>query len=214
MSPAFVPLVLHPGLVLELDAVRVHGLGDEPLVLVDGRTYWVMASHAGCVATLQHQRFELDAAQYMVVAEPGVLRGGRGMVIEQLDYRGVRQLGGPLERCGRLRYVDGCSDTLLVCPPRLGEACLNHLHIPAHIRQSTHHHPSLRLGIIARGRGACRSGPGETSLEPGLGWYIPAGLPHGFSTQEAALDVFAWHPDSDFGPTDDDHPMINRTLLR
>ena len=26
------------------------------------------------------------------------------------------------------------------------------------------------------------------------------------------LDVIAWHPDSDFGPTDQDHPMINRTL--
>jgi len=25
--------------------------------------------------------------------------------------------------------------------------------------------------------------------------------------------VIAWHPDSDFGPRDDDHPMINRTLI-
>ncbi|MSQ82944.1 MAG: hypothetical protein EXR77_08510 [Myxococcales bacterium] len=27
------------------------------------------------------------------------------------------------------------------------------------------------------------------------------------------LDVLAWHPDSDFGPTDQTHPMVNRTLL-
>ena len=25
--------------------------------------------------------------------------------------------------------------------------------------------------------------------------------------------VIAYHPDSDFGPTDDDHPMVNRTIV-
>jgi len=70
----------------------------------------------------------------------------------------VRQFGGPLEATGRLRYVDGCSDTLLVCPPRLGEPCLNHLHIPPHTQQSEHFHPSLRIGVIARGAGVCHTG--------------------------------------------------------
>jgi hypothetical protein len=27
------------------------------------------------------------------------------------------------------------------------------------------------------------------------------------------MDVIAWHPDSDFGPEDDDHPMVNRTIV-
>jgi hypothetical protein len=27
------------------------------------------------------------------------------------------------------------------------------------------------------------------------------------------LDVFAFHPDSDFGPAADDHPMVNRTVV-
>jgi hypothetical protein len=27
------------------------------------------------------------------------------------------------------------------------------------------------------------------------------------------LRVIAYHPDSDFGPTHEDHPMINRTMV-
>jgi len=27
------------------------------------------------------------------------------------------------------------------------------------------------------------------------------------------MDVIAFHPDSDFGATDIDHPMINRTIV-
>ena len=27
------------------------------------------------------------------------------------------------------------------------------------------------------------------------------------------MDVIAFHPDSDFGPTDIEHPMINRTIV-
>ncbi len=47
----------------------------------------------------------------------------------------------------------------------------------------------------------------------GMGWYIPTGSLHSFFTRDEALDVVAWHPDSDFGPRDDDHPMINRTVI-
>jgi hypothetical protein len=27
------------------------------------------------------------------------------------------------------------------------------------------------------------------------------------------MDVIAFHPDSDWGPTDEKHPMLNRTYL-
>lgn len=27
------------------------------------------------------------------------------------------------------------------------------------------------------------------------------------------MDVIAYHPDSDFGPQDEDHPMVNRTIV-
>jgi quercetin dioxygenase-like cupin family protein len=118
-----------------------------------------------------------------------------------------------LETAGRLRYIDGCSDTLLISPPRLGDPCLNHLHIPPHTDQTPHTHPSARIGIILQGVGECRTLDRIYPLQPGMGWYIPTGCLHSFFTRDEALDVVAWHPDSDFGPRDDDHPMINRTVI-
>jgi len=202
------------GCLFEQGCLRVHSLGGGELALDRDSTYWLLVTADGCACEFPDELVQLRSERYLVGSGPGVVRGGEGLVIEQRDYQRVRQWGGPLEARGRLRYVDGCTDSLLVCPPRAGEACLNHLHIPAHTRQSEHTHPSLRLGVIARGEGACRTAAGETALRAGLAWLIPAGLAHGFSTAERSLDVLAWHPDSDFGPTDGDHPMLNRTFLR
>ena len=201
------------GRLFEAGELSVHALSREPLALMEACSYWVMVAAGEAVAALGEDRFTLRASCYLATTGPGTLAGGPGLVIALRGYRALRQLGGPLEPEGRLRYVDGCSDTLLVCPPRLGEPCLNHLHIPAHTDQSAHTHPSVRVGVIARGRGVCRTAAGDVPLTPGLGWLIPAGLRHSFITDHEALDVFAWHPDSDFGPTDADHPMINRTIL-
>jgi quercetin dioxygenase-like cupin family protein len=135
------------------------------------------------------------------------------LVISRLGYVGLKLVGGPVEERGRLTYIDGCTDTLLLCPPRLGEPCLNHLHIPPQTAQSQHTHPSERIGVILRGRGECRTPSGVYPLAPGMGWRIPTGSLHSFYTADESLDVLAWHPDSDFGPTDENHPMINRTIL-
>lgn len=201
------------GVLYECGGLSVHALSHEPLVLHEGSSCWVLVTEGEAVAELGRDRFNLGAEHYFTAPAPASVAADAGLAIVLTDYRSVRQLGGPLELSGRLRYVDGCSDTLLVCPPRLGEPCLNHLHIPAQTDQSEHSHPSLRVGVIARGRGVCRTPAGDVPLTQGLGWLIPSGLRHSFITRDQALDVFAWHPDSDFGPTDEDHPMINRTLL-
>jgi quercetin dioxygenase-like cupin family protein len=150
---------------------------------------------------------------FFVVPGEGRVEGGAGMVISRLGYQGLFQVGGPVEATGRLRYIDGCSDTLLVCPPVLGEPCLNHLHMPPGTDQTAHTHPSERIGVIVRGTGECRTPGGTFALRPGMGWRIPTGCLHSFFTRGAPLDVLAWHPDSDFGPTHDHHPMVNRTLV-
>ena len=158
---------------------------------------------------------------------------GKALIIERMNYYGYPQAGGPLEEAGRLKYIDGCSDTLLICPPVVGEPCLNHLHIPHATDQTAHTHPSQRIGVIAKGSGYCLT-PYEsgqillpeqavtthlgalktlTPLKAGMGWWIPTGLLHSFHTLGDSLDVVAWHPDSDFGPTHDNHPMVNRTYV-
>ena len=52
--------------------------------------------------------------------------------IIRYGYQGL-DLVGKVEPTGRLAYIDGCTDTLLISPPRKGDACLNHLHFPKNI---------------------------------------------------------------------------------
>lgn len=128
-------------------------------------------------------------------------------------FRSPRQSGGPIEHRGRLRYIDGCSDTLLACPPVKGDPCLNHLHFPPSITQTEHYHPSVRSGTVARGLGWCETPLGLSPLVPGMAFVIPRHGLHRFLTERLELDVIAYHPDSDWGPTDEDHPMVNRTWV-
>lgn len=211
---AFTPLVIRSGLLLDLGDIQVWGWMEKPLVLPPGATAFGMVTTGQTqLRDAETRVFDLNAGMFFVLPDGGVARGGSGLVIAWAGYQGLRQIGGPLEATGRLRYIDGCSDTLLVCPPRLGDPCLNHLHIPPRTDQTPHTHPSMRIGVILRGTGECRTPDGSYPLEPGMGWYIPTGCLHSFFTQNEALDVIAWHPDSDFGPRDDDHPMINRTQI-
>ena len=144
----------------------------------------------------------------VVVAEKSRL-----LVIQRLGFRGLNAFGGPLESAGRLRYVDGCSDTLLCAPALKGDPCLNHLHFPRHTNQTMHLHPSVRVGAIARGQGICRMRDAEIALVAGTVFCIPAGVEHAFATNSESMDVVAYHPDSDWGPTHETHPMINRTWI-
>ena len=211
---AFTPLAIRSGLLLDLGDIQVWGWMEKPLTLPPGATAFGMVTTGQTqLRDAETRVFDLSAGMFFVLPDGGVARGGSGLVIVWAGYRGLRQIGGPLEATGRLRYIDGCSDTLLVCPPRLGDPCLNHLHIPPRTDQTPHTHPSMRIGVILRGTGECRTPDGSYPLKPGMGWYIPTGCLHSFFTQNEALDVIAWHPDSDFGPRDDDHPMINRTQI-
>lgn len=150
---------------------------------------------------------------YALVPGGTVLRQGRGLVIYTPDYCGLPMVGGPIERAGRLKYIDGCSDSLVLSPALYGEPCLNHLHLPAGIHQTAHVHPSDRIGIILSGSGECRTPDGVFPLEPGMFWRIPEGGVHSFHTFEDSLDVLAWHPESEIGPKHDDHPMLSRTIV-
>jgi hypothetical protein len=216
----FVPLTIASGLMLELHEpqgrVRVSGWTASSSSLPPGGTHYgmVVAGRAR-LEFVDGASVPLRPGMFFVQAGACRLDGseGTGLVISLEGYGGLPIVGGPLEAKGRLRYINGCSDTLLVGPPRLGEPCLNHLHIPAGVNQSAHTHPSARIGVIARGRGECRTPRGTYLLEAGMGWYIPTGCLHSFHTQDEPLDVIAWHPDSDFGPTDENHPMVNRTIL-
>ncbi len=76
-----------------------------------------------------------------------------------------------------------------------------------------HTHTSFRFGLFARGKGRSISENADENLNPGDIFLIPSSFLHKFDTHESIMDAIAFHPDSDWGPTDEVHPMINRTWV-
>lgn len=143
---------------------------------------------------------------------------GKVALFVRIGFKGQDTVGGPLESIGRLCYIDGCSDSLLVYPPRLGDPTLNVLFFPPNINQSYHIHPSLRLGVVVKGKGwACIKNPDgsekEIPLTEGIIFCIEEKELHRFRTEQESMIVVPFHPDGDWGPTDHNHVMINRTYL-
>lgn len=187
---------------------------DSRLQLGDDATHYGFVASGSCKIEFADAQYHLTEGMYFCVPGGAHIDGvGTGFVASRLGFLGLFQLGGPIERTGRLRYIDGCSDTLLIGPPVLGEPCLNLLHIPPNTNQTSHTHPSERLGMIAAGHGICRTPDGDLLLEPGIVFAIAADGVHSFNTTDESLLVIAWHPDSDCGPSHGNHPMINRTII-
>jgi mannose-6-phosphate isomerase-like protein (cupin superfamily) len=157
--------------------------------------------------------FTLSQGMYFAADDTVEVKGGRGIVVERVSGTVMFMLGGPVETDGRLKYIDGCTDSLLVPPVRMGDPCLNLLSFPTGIDQTMHTHPSDRIGLVYSGAGVCITPQGETQLTPGTIFRIPAEGLHKFRTNQSRMRVIAYHPDSDFGPTDEVHPMVNRTVV-
>jgi len=147
------------------------------------------------------------------------------VLIQRFGYRGQPTMG-MTEHRGRLTYIDGCSDSMLVYPARQGDPCLNYLHFPPGIDQTQHTHPSIRMGVVARGFGMAHWPGWEEPLEVGSVFLLDEQEMHSFRTtvvttadkllaqgRTPGMDVIAFHPDSDWGPTDQNHPMRNRTYI-
>lgn len=139
---------------------------------------------------------------------------GSAIFIEKLGYSGQNNLGGPIEESGRLCYIDGCSDSLLIYPSRQGDPSLNLLYFPPGIDQTYHIHPSVRLGVVVRGKGMSTLRHETIDLEVGDMFCIEEREYHRFRTDDnSTLTVIAFHPDGDWGPTDQNHTMLNRTYI-
>jgi quercetin dioxygenase-like cupin family protein len=134
-------------------------------------------------------------------------------LIYRLGYQGIQQIGRT-ENKGRLSYIDGCSSTILVPPPRKGDPCFNLLHFPQGTDQSGHTHPSIRIGVVASGEGIAYADHDVKPLRTGDMFFLLAHEMHRFVTAESEMRIIAYHPDSDWGPTDQDHAMLSRTYLK
>jgi quercetin dioxygenase-like cupin family protein len=194
-------------------ATLVRAWQGSELSLEEQATHFVYAASGVSAAHTRAGVFPLVEGVYGALLGGRVGGRGAGLVVSHADFVGLFQVGGPIEERGRLRYIDGCTDSVLVAPPLRGEPCLNHLHIPAGTRQTRHTHPSVRVGVIARGTGRCLTPTREYELYPGLGFCIAENTLHAFVTTRDSLDVVVYHPETDTGPTHQDHPMVNRTIV-
>jgi len=186
----------------------------DSLTLDTEATHFGYIHEGSCVVTSNSEKFTLSSGMVFSIPGEGAVSGnGKGIVVSRYGYRGFFQIGGPVEDQGRLKYIDGCTDSLLIPPVMLGDPCLNLLYFPPGINQTQHTHPSMRVGLVASGSGVCVTPAGKIPLIPGQAFVIYADGLHSFATQDEPMRVIAYHPDSDFGPTHENHPMINRTIV-
>jgi hypothetical protein len=139
----------------------------------------------------------------------------RFAVWQKENYIGMITVG-KVESEGRLKYIDGCKDTVLSNPIKKGDPCLNALYMPKNVHQTMHTHPSTRSGFIIIGGAKCFTPDNVFPLEKGQIFYLPADREHKFRSDletDVVMKLVAYHPDSDFGATDEIHPMINRTIV-
>lgn len=165
----------------------------------------------------------LSAGSYFALPGPFALihvESSLVIIIQRFGYRCLPHIG-QCEEKGRLSYIDGCSDTLLIPPARLGDPSLNLLYFPKGINQTQHTHPSIRMGIVAKGAGTAWQltdgyGKGwEKPLIQGNIFMLEEQELHSFRTtdHDSDMTIIAYHPDGDWGPEDTKHPMLNRTYI-
>lgn len=179
----------------------------------EGCSFFGYVYEGSAALTCTQGTFTLTQGMYFCVLGQMTITGGSGIIISKRSCRGMFTIGGPVENWGRLKYIDGCTDSLLIPQWKQGEPCLNALFFPQDINQTMHTHPSVRIGIVASGKGVCKFNNGETDLKPGVVFIIPSLGDHAFFTSDSKLTIIAYHPDSDCGPVDEDHPMLNRTIV-
>jgi quercetin dioxygenase-like cupin family protein len=194
-------LLGHKGDLTSLNDPRTHSFG----IVTSGKLQLSMGNDS----------FTLRAGMYFSLPGIGQIQGdGEAALFQRHGYRGLFSIGGPVEKSGRLTYIDHCTTTLICPPPRDGDPCLNLLSFPANLKQSAHIHPTIRLGAVISGSGHCVLASGRQALKPGVAFVIEPNLLHSFESGPDGLNVIAYHPDSEGGPTDESHPMLNRTYLK
>lgn len=226
-NPSFVPLPPCTGMHYDNEDIAVFSLFDQSNMGFIRGTYYVYVVRGYAVYS---GGWLLSEGCYGSFTEGQVrsLYNSEILVVQKKNYHGIMNYGGPIERRGRLKYIDGCTDTCIIPPLKYGDPCLNHLHFPPNILQTQHTHPDIRVGVVARGEGVCITPWEDVPMLPGTQFLImpengetkadkngvmqAVGL-HNFKTFTDAMDVVAFHPSSDWGPTDEAHPMILQTKL-
>lgn len=187
-----------------------------------GMTTYGYVLNGECNVIANGQVWHLKDGNYFAVHGIGAIDSASDNMqmwtVARLGYKCMPMMG-QVETNGRLSYIDGCSDSVLVSMPRYGDPVLNYLHFPTGILQTQHTHPSIRMGVVIGGGGQAWQEKGnyhdgwEKPLSKGCMFMLEEQELHSFKTTDSFMDIIAYHPDSDTGPTDENHSMINRTYI-
>jgi mannose-6-phosphate isomerase-like protein (cupin superfamily) len=196
-------------------SIRITLTTGEQVTLDAEDSHYVVVCDGEFLVAQSNRHHHLSTGFFGSFPGPALIKGeGRALILSSIGYVSQTLTGGPIEDQGRLRYVDGCTASILLPPPVRGEPCLNFMHLPRHVSQTMHTHPSLRAGLILSGSGRCETTTGEFEFRPGTVFFIPPELPHSFQSKNEDLRIVIFHPDSDNGPAHTDHTMLNRTFVQ
>lgn len=226
-NPAFKLLPRKSGIHYEDDTSEVYSLIGRNLIDMKSGTYFI---YVGKGTVIVNGILSMSQGSYGCFLDGDIkcTSNSEAILIRAKKYTGIMQFGGPIEYKGRLNYIDGCSDTCIIQPLKLGDPCLNYLHFPENVEQTAHTHPEIRVGYVARGRGKCVTPWGSYPLSEGVQFVIlPEGKEkiigadekkykqgtHSFHTSQSILDVVSYHPVTTIGLTDEAHPMVAGTHL-
>lgn len=141
---------------------------------------------------------------------------GRVMVVQRVGFNAMIAQG-TVEKHGRLKYINGCHDTILCGPIKADYPVINSLHMPNGINQTMHTHPSTRMGFVIDGGADAETPIATHPLRVGTIFFLPTNGRHKFRTDMDAVTtmrLMAFHPDSGgIGPKDENHIMLNRTVV-
>jgi mannose-6-phosphate isomerase-like protein (cupin superfamily) len=181
----------------ELD---MHQTGYNRFIMLDGNIKSAVLSCTGVMAATLTDKFSLN---------------GKGVVIETPGHFFNEQKMSIIKpgTLGNLSYIDGCSNSNLIDPPRNGDPCLNYLYFPKNINQTFHTHPSVRIGFILSGSGTASVDNHNVNLQTGDVFVLDRHTLHRFSTSGSHMSLMVFHPDSEDGPRDEHNPMKSRTYL-
>lgn len=197
-----------------LDEVEVQTWHGGPLTLRDDASHFITVLDGEMTSKSAYLAATLSEFCYAALPGGTEIDGkGNALIVSSINYSAMPLMGGPLETDGRLLYVDGCTNSLLLAPPVMGEPCLNFLNLPSGTHQTPHTHPSLRVGMVVSGNGRCGTKSAPLIFEKGSVFIIPPDALHSFQTDEDNIRIILFHPDSVVGPTHTDQTMLNNTFI-
>jgi mannose-6-phosphate isomerase-like protein (cupin superfamily) len=180
-----------------------------------------LGTHFGYVFTGRSQlkqtdsTYPLSAGMYFALPNTGVIAGNNssGFVITCGGFQHTFTLGGPVQSWGKFAYIDGGKTDILLPPMQQGDPGLYGLHFPPGVDQTMHDHESDRVVLVVSGTGCCLTPNQRCDFIPGMVLRIPRGEKHKFMTTDRGLSMVIFHPDSEMGFSDTNHPMLIQTYV-